>query len=274
MGGILNSIIYQPPPATYDEQTLSEIKMISFGSYQLATVAFEVRTSNQQQHLPILVFFSHGNAEDLGPNLDFLQELAAEVGRFRSCVVASYDYCGYGMSTGTPTEAVVFKNAEQVLEHMMRTYDVPAHRVILFGRSLGSGPTCHLAWMMNHKKKSPVGAVMLQSPLLSAFRVGLNSTMYYRLPGDQFCNYERVRDGFGENTKVYVIHGKIDAVVPFSHGKTIVGTIPAKNRYPPLYIEDAGHNDMEYVIWHSKHESLISHMTKFVEDCVKEPGFS
>jgi len=238
-------------------------------------VVVESDLDDNTRQPPILVFYSHGNAEDLGGLEVFLRKLSRAIAIPNYCV--AYDYCGYGQSTGSPSETVLFQNAEDVLTAMMTELNIPANRVVVWGRSLGSGPTCHLAHWANHKMKKPFAGVVLLSPLLSAFRVGLRSTSYWRLPFDQFCNYERVRNGFGDKTKIFVIHGKEDNVVPFSHGKTINDCIRDTNRYPPLFVEGAGHNDIEYMIWNDKslrvkfgQKELTAHVAAFIEYCFLE----
>lgn len=46
------------------------------------------------------------------------------------------------------------------------TYDIPASRVVLYGQSVGSGPSCWLA-----AQRPDLAGVVLHSPLLSGVRV-------------------------------------------------------------------------------------------------------
>lgn len=61
---------------------------------------------------------------------------------------------------------------------------MPWQKIILYGRSLGTGSSIHLA------SKFPVRGLILQSGLLSIHRVGLNLRL--TLPGDMFCNIDKV----------------------------------------------------------------------------------
>ncbi len=54
------------------------------------------------------------------------------------------------------------------------------------------------------------------------------------------CSIDKVRR---VNSKVLVIHGSDDEVIDFSHGLAIHEAAP--NTVEPLWVEGAGHNDIE-----------------------------
>ncbi|KAH8057811.1 palmitoyl-(protein) hydrolase [Aureococcus anophagefferens] len=58
--------------------------------------------------------------------------------------VVYYDYGGYGASSGSPSAAGTVADA-QVAADYVEELGVPWSRVILYGFSLGNGPTCALA---------------------------------------------------------------------------------------------------------------------------------
>jgi predicted esterase len=64
------------------------------------------------------------------------------------------------------------------------------------------------------KKNKPVLGMILQSPLLSAFRVAFHFRV--TMPGDMFPNVDRAPNITG--TPVLIIHGTKDEVVPIWHG--------------------------------------------------------
>ena len=271
MGNMLNEIVFQPPrPSSYGDSLHGIQKINSQGE----TIALTIHKSHQHASDPILVVVSHGNAEDLGQINSSLRAFSALLGQSTPNIVVGYDYCGYGRSTGLPSELKVFGNALDAMTFAMKEFNIPANRVVVWGRSLGSGPTCYLAHYFNHVLKQPFMGIVLQSPLLSAFRVGLRSTSSWKLPFDQFCNYERVKKGLGDDTRIFVIHGMQDEVVPFAHGKTIYETIPEKNRHPPLFVPDAGHNDVEFQVSRMQtillYSSLEAHIVAFIASMIRD----
>lgn len=176
-----------------------------------------------------VILYSHGNAEDLGqrlPYLDLMSQICATD-------VLAYDYCGYGFSEGTPSEdnCILAINAayEYLLEHFR------PNRIVLFGRSIGSGPTVDLA--MRHPE---IRGVVLQSPLESCGRAVFGSTVSwvgYRF--DLFKNYEKIDK---VTCPVLVMHGTADDIVPWQNGIALHDACP--NAVEPLWVQDVGHNDM------------------------------
>ncbi|KAJ0450498.1 putative serine hydrolase FSH, serine aminopeptidase, S33, alpha/Beta hydrolase [Helianthus annuus] len=78
----------------------------------------------------------------------------------------SYDYTGYGQSSGKPTEHNTYADIEAAYRCLVETYGVNEEDVILYGQSVGSGPTIDLA-----SRLSRLRAVVLHSPILSGLRV-------------------------------------------------------------------------------------------------------
>ena len=87
------------------------------------------------------MLFSHGNAEDLGLILSYFQEAAMGL----KCNVFAFDYTGYGLSTGVPSEEDVYADAEAAYLYLRDVLGIPWEQVILFGRSLGSAAATHIA---------------------------------------------------------------------------------------------------------------------------------
>ena len=101
----------------------------------------------------------------------------------------SYDYCGYGQSSGKPNENNLNKACAAAYEKLMERYSIRPEQVILYGQSIGTGyyyfylslskTTCHLSKFISKylvpttdlATKVEVAAVILHSPLSSGFRV-------------------------------------------------------------------------------------------------------
>mmetsp|Transcript_33876 Transcript_33876/g.47248 ORF Transcript_33876/g.47248 Transcript_33876/m.47248 type:complete len:342 (+) Transcript_33876:87-1112(+) len=106
---------------------------------------------------------SHGNATDLGLLRNHLLELSMVL----DVNVYAYDYTGYGLSTnsGRPTVRDCLADIEAAYQHLTHVIGIEEKDVILYGQSLGTGPTLHLA------RKHPVRAVVLHSGIMSGLRV-------------------------------------------------------------------------------------------------------
>lgn len=176
-----------------------------------------------------VVIYSHGNAEDLGQRLSYLDQLS------KTCAtdVLAYDYCGYGMSEGTPSEENCILAINAAYDYLLRLF--PPNRIVAFGRSIGTGPTIDLA--MRHPE---IRGVVLQSPLESCGRAvfgNFTSWIGYRI--DIFRNYEKIDK---VSCPVLVMHGTNDEIVPWESGLAIYKA--CQNAVEPLWVEDRGHNNM------------------------------
>ena len=83
------------------------------------------------------VIFSKGNSGDMANIWDFCLLLAIKL----RVNVVMYDYVGYGISKGNPTEYKCINDLESVLAFTVEHLGIPLNKVILWGYSLGSGPT-------------------------------------------------------------------------------------------------------------------------------------
>lgn len=77
-----------------------------------------------------------------------------------------YDYSGYGASSGKPSEVNTYADIEAVYQCLQTEYGVSQEDMILYGQSVGSGPTLHLASRLPRLR-----GVVLHSAILSGIRV-------------------------------------------------------------------------------------------------------
>merc|ERR1711920_770388 len=197
----------------------------------------------------LTLLFSHGNAEDLGMIIQYFRE----VSHILEVNIFAYEYTGYGMSTGEPHEAAVYADIEAAFKYLRDIIGIPWTEVILYGRSIGSGPSVYLA------TQTAVRAVVLQSPLCSIYRVALQSR--YTLPGDLFPNVDRIGDIV---CPVYIVHGTKDEIIPFWHAEELVKN--CKVSYPPYFVENGGHNNLEIVA----RQPFYDNFSKFLNWLEKE----
>lgn len=143
------------------------------------------------------MLFSHGNAVDLGQMSSFYIGLGTRI----NCNIFSYDYSGYGVSTGKPSEKNLYADIDAAwhalrsryvrilrLESMLLywynieilylfillpcclRYGISPENIILYGQSIGTVPTVDLA------SRYECAAVVLHSPLTSGMRVAFPDT--------------------------------------------------------------------------------------------------
>jgi fermentation-respiration switch protein FrsA (DUF1100 family) len=213
--------IFLPHPASYHDN-LNIIKLTSANGARITARYLP----NPAARFTLLV--SHGNAEDLGDDHDWLLEL-----NHAGFNVLAFDYQGYGTSEGKPTEKGSYEDEQAAYNYLRDKLDTPADRIIIFGRSVGSGPAVWLA------ARKPAAALILQSPFLSAFRV---LTQIPILPFDRFPN---ARDISKVRCPVLVMHGAADEVIPYWHGQKLFKLANEPKTF--VGFPGAGHNDVEIV---------------------------
>lgn len=171
------------------------------------------------------ILFSHGNAEDLG-NIRWLLGELQQMG----FSVFAYDYRGYGTSQGTPTEQNAYGDIDAAYHYLIQKLGISPNRIIIYGRSVGSGPSVDLA------SRVPAAGLVLESPFVTAFRV---LTRVPIVPFDKFANIYKIQR---VRCPVLVMHGTADAVIGFWHGEKLFAAANEPKR--SLWVEGAGHNDV------------------------------
>ncbi|KQJ95293.1 alpha/beta hydrolase domain-containing protein 17C isoform X1 [Brachypodium distachyon] len=192
----------------------------------------------------LTVLYSHGNAADLGQLYDLFVQLKVNL----KVNLMGYDYSGYGASTGKPSEENTYADIEAVYQCLETEYGISQENVILYGQSVGSGPTLHLASRLPRLR-----AVVLHSAILSGLRVvcHVNFTFCF----DIYKNVKKIKK---VKCPVLVIHGTDDDVVNWSHGNELWKL--AREPYDPLWIKGGGHCNLEL------YPDFIRHLSKFIRE--------
>ncbi|CAL8136929.1 unnamed protein product [Prunus armeniaca] len=193
------------------------------------------------------MLYSHGNAADLGQMFELFVELSA---RLRVNLMG-YDYSGYGQSTGKATEYNTYADIDAAYKCLKEKYGVKDEQLILYGQSVGSGPTVDLA-----SRLPTLRGVVLHSPILSGLRVLYPVKRTY-----WFDIYKNIDKMALVNCPVLVIHGTADEVVDSSHGKQL--WVLCKEKYEPLWLSGGGHCNLEL------YPEFIKHLKKFVHSLGK-----
>lgn len=111
------------------------------------------------------ILFSHGNAVDLGQMSSFYYGLGSRL----ECNIFTYDYSGYGCSTGRPSEKNLYADIQAAWNALRSRYGISPSNIILYGQSIGTVPTVDLA------SHYDCAGVILHAPLMSGMRVAFNT---------------------------------------------------------------------------------------------------
>jgi pimeloyl-ACP methyl ester carboxylesterase len=175
-----------------------------------------------------IVYF-HGN----GGNLSLWLPVLATLHRLGYRVLA-VDYRGYGLSSGSPSEDGLYRDAEATVRHAVG-HRSGSRPLVFWGRSLGATVAAAATRVVSPdglilESGFPEKAAVIRTHVL--FRA-LNVFASYRFP-----TVELLADF---TQPVLVLHGTRDAIVPFALGRELFDAIHGPKQF--VAIDGADHND-------------------------------
>jgi hypothetical protein len=154
-----------------------------------------------------VVLYFHGNGEAL----DYSGTKAAAF-TSRGYDVIMMDYPGYGKSTGNISEKALFDMGAAFMDSAKRHYS--SGRIILYGRSLGTGIAAHTARYGEWFK-----ALIMEAPYYSITDIGARQYPYLPiglLSRYPISTYQFLKD---LHHPAYAIHGTDDRLIPLASPK-------------------------------------------------------
>ena len=181
-----------------------------------------------KQNLGTILFF-HGNTGNISHRLETIEIL-----HLMGFNVFIFDYRGYGLSEGKPSEQGTFLDAKAALAYLTEHKGIAEHEIILFGRSLGGAIA---VWLAAHSQPK---ALIVESSFSSIPDLGRQ--LYPLLPIKYLTRYNYASKQYIQKVKAptLIIHSPEDEVIPYNHGKTLFELSQA----PKQMLEIVGrHND-------------------------------
>lgn len=154
------------------------------------------------------VLFLHGNAGNISHRLETIK-IYHQFG-FNFLI---FDYRGFGNSTGSPSEAGTYIDANTVWHYLTSIKKLAAEDIILVGRSLGGGVATELA------KKSQPALLILESTFTSMTEV--SGVHYPFMPTNLIVKhrYETINRLADIHCPIVFVHSKQDEVIPFEQSQ-------------------------------------------------------
>ncbi|UJW87392.1 alpha/beta hydrolase [Devosia sp. SL43] len=175
---------------------------------------------------PVIVYFK-GNSGSFSKEHERYEQFVADGYGF-----VAFDYRGFPASPGSVSQAGILEDATTMFDWAA----AKGFPLVIWGRSLGSGPSTYVASLRDAK------ALLLETPFLSALTVAWER--YPFLPvglvmQDQYPVNEWIAD---VAEPVLVAHGTADLTIGVSNGERLYALVPNKDE---LWIEPgAGHSDL------------------------------
>ena len=183
---------------------------------------FSADKDSPRVHQVILLL--HGNAGNISHRLHFYRawlELGVNV--------FTFDYRGYGLSDGRPSEDGTYRDAQAAVALLRQKGFAPAN-IIALGKSLGGGVASELML------REPLGGLILQSTFTSIPDIGaelfpwLPVRWLHRIKYDTASRLPRIK------APVLVAHSRTDDLIGFHHAER---NFKAANA-PKMFLEIPG----------------------------------
>jgi fermentation-respiration switch protein FrsA (DUF1100 family) len=148
--------------------------------------------------------------------------------------VLAVDYRGYGLSTGTPTEDGVYRDAEAAVRHAA-AQRTPGRPLVFWGRSLG------VPIAASATRAVMPDALVLESGFPDKASVVRGHLVLRALNVFGAYRFSTIELLGGFQKPVLVVHGDADSVIPFALGEELFARIDAPKAF--ARITGADHND-------------------------------
>jgi pimeloyl-ACP methyl ester carboxylesterase len=247
-----------PIPQIGYTQSHEKLKYIySSNSKKIACMLYNFENTDKN-----VIIYSHGNATDIGR----MDSLISKLSRDLNIKIISYDYAGYGLSDGKATEQGCIESICAVYNYLLKE-GYKSNNIILYGVSIGTGPTIDLAERVSLKNMKLKG-ILLQAPYTSAVGVvssvietSLNTCGSFVENLNPFRSVEKIGQVI---CPIIIIHGTYDTIISHSHSIKLKeafegkpsstreafegkpsSTREANKSIELILIEGAGHNNIE-----------------------------
>ena len=228
---LANYLLFPKVPPSYDRKS-EFIRLPVEGVGEIACVYL------QNVRSQYVIFYAHGNGEDLGHTMARLQMY------YRAGFsVFAYDYPGYGASDGAASEKTVIASTDAAYAYMTERLQIPKETIIAYGRSVGGGPMVDLA-----AREPMLGGLILEATFASAFRVKTHVPI---VPWDIFNNSRKMPH---VKCPVLIIHGTNDHVISFWHSQELLERTQSPKLF--LWAEGGGHNNLQETLGETYWEML------------------
>ncbi|MHC4260728.1 MAG: alpha/beta hydrolase, partial [Planctomycetota bacterium] len=242
--------VYSPVreiPYTPDELGL-DFENVTFNSADgLQLNGWYIPASNSE----LTVLFCHGNGGNMMHRLDsinFLYNLGL------SCFI--FDYRGYGNSEGNPSEEGTYLDAQAAYKWLTQEREIPPHKIVVFGRSLGACIAAQLTTQVKAK------ALIIESAFTSYVDIGQRFYPYMPVRWFASFGYRTIDYIKYLNIPVMIIHSKNDDIIPFEFGLQLYETA----NEPKEFVEIFGSHNDGFLVSGEIYEKAWTKWLKFLQE--------
>jgi uncharacterized protein len=219
-----SSVFYHPESKTYFEpETFGLKKTETFlNTPDNQKIHTWLITPEQSKNRNVVIFQLHGNGENMSSHFISLAWLVNH-----GYELFTYDYRGYGQSTGDPSPKNVNMDTVLVFNHIVDYCKKHNKKLILYGQSLGGAISVRA--LEDVKSKEPLRLVILEGTFSSysmVTRTMLKPKIFEPIPwiASKIVDNSYSPEEFFKKIApipTLIIHEQFDPVVPFDNGKEV-----------------------------------------------------
>ncbi|MBC7696396.1 MAG: hypothetical protein H7141_13230 [Burkholderiales bacterium] len=203
-----DNLLFHPQPTTTEE-----IAEIIKANPNFDTLSFQMKDGNRtygfiskdtiKEKLPLVLYFG-GNAEEVSHLMEYQNY-------FPNTVMALVNYRSFGLSKGLISEKTMFSDALEVYGQLIADPGVDPNRVIVIGRSIGTGVATYLS------SQRKTNATVLITPYENMIDVAFEK--YPFVPIGLLINHRFESDKYAPSisSPMLALISKNDQIIPKHH---------------------------------------------------------
>ena len=178
-----------------------------------------------------VVLFACGNAG----NISYRAERLGEFCRRQRAALMAFDYRGYGLSEGKPTEKGVLMDARAARAWLATRAGMNQSEIVLLGESLGGGVMVDLA------SRDGARGLILERTFTSLPDVGAVHFPFLPVRWLMRNRLDSLKKIAGYRGPLLICHGDVDEIIPYELGQRLYEAANEPKRFVTL--PGVGHND-------------------------------
>lgn len=156
-----------------------------------------------------IIIFCHGNSGNISHYEKYYQNF-----KDLGYIVATFDYSGFGLSSGIPSEQQMYDDASLFTLFVMRKF--PSHKIVAYGQSLGGPVATYIA------RRHNIHYLILESSIQSINAHIKYNYKYLKIFAFLFNEFDTLYYLNGYHGKKMIIHSIDDEIVPYDGIKNMI----------------------------------------------------
>lgn len=224
-----NKLLYQPTIVDphKDYSTTPEDYEMDYEEVQInGLYGWLIKPPDMNDKTKILLF-CHGNGGNISNTLAFAELMVSH-----GYAVVTFDYSGYGRSTGKPSETTLVRDVSEMITALLHM-KYPASRIIVYGHSLGGAVAIQA--VANHPMGHKLAGLVVEGTFYNLHERAQDSFKWMRYIRVPLCNkYTSNQAICHVRCPILVVHSQQDEVIKYEHAEKLYELL--QNNFSKAYL--------------------------------------